>query len=102
MWPFYDTRYSDKIFKSVNLAKKYWASIQYAEGRLTARSREVSKPRDSGLDISNRFEVQLQNDWKCLNPNLTGASKATLHIYMQKVRLGISGMYDNTGFDEKK
>ena len=30
------------------------ASIHNADGRLTARSREVSKPRDLGLDISNR------------------------------------------------
>ena len=24
------------------------------------------------------------------------------YIYMEKVRLGFLGMYDNTGFDEKK
>ena len=35
------------------------ASIHWAEGRLTARSRDASKPRDSGLDISNRSEIWL-------------------------------------------
>ena len=34
-----------------------WASIHKADGRLTARSREVSKPRDSGLNFSNRSEI---------------------------------------------
>ena len=33
------------------------ASIRRAVGRLTARSREVSKPRDSGLNFSNRSEI---------------------------------------------
>ena len=32
------------------------ASIHNADGRLTTRSREASKPRDSGLDFSNRSE----------------------------------------------
>ena len=31
--------------------------IHYADGGLTARSREVSKPRDSGLDYSNRSKT---------------------------------------------
>ena len=31
-------------------------SIHWADGRLTARSRKISKPRDSSLDFSNRFE----------------------------------------------
>ena len=33
------------------------ASIYKAGGRLTTRYREVSKPRDSGLDLSNRSEI---------------------------------------------
>ena len=33
------------------------ALIHKADGRLTARSREVSKPRDSCLDFSNRSEI---------------------------------------------
>ena len=33
------------------------ASIHQAVRRLTARSREVSKPRDSGLNFSNRSEI---------------------------------------------
>ena len=33
------------------------ASIHEADGRLTARSQEVSKPRDSGLDFSDRSEI---------------------------------------------
>ena len=33
------------------------ASIHQAHGRLTARSREVSKPRDSGLDRSNSSKI---------------------------------------------
>ena len=32
-------------------------SLVKADGRLTARSREVSKPRDSSLDFSNRSEI---------------------------------------------
>ena len=35
------------------------ASIHYADGRLSARSREVSKSRDLGLNFSNRFEIWL-------------------------------------------
>ena len=35
----------------------HWAFIQLADGRLTARSREVSKARDSGLDFSNRSVI---------------------------------------------
>ena len=35
------------------------SSIHWAGGRLTARSREISKPRDSGLDFSNRSEPRL-------------------------------------------
>ena len=34
-----------------------WASIHEAIGRLTAWSREVSKPPDPGLDFSNRSEI---------------------------------------------
>ena len=34
-----------------------WASTHWAVRRLTTRSREVSKPRDSGLDFSNRSEI---------------------------------------------
>ena len=33
------------------------ASIHQAVKRLTTRSREVSKPPDSGLNVSNRFEI---------------------------------------------
>ena len=33
------------------------ASIHLADGRLTARPHEVSKPRDSGLNFYNRFEI---------------------------------------------
>ena len=33
------------------------APIQLAVMRLTARSREVSKPRDSGLNVSNRSKI---------------------------------------------
>ena len=34
----------------------FWAFIHQADGRLTARSRKVSKARNSGLDFSNRSE----------------------------------------------
>ena len=34
------------------------AFIHLADGRLTARSREVTKPRDSGLDFSNRSAIR--------------------------------------------
>ena len=34
-----------------------WASIYLADGRLTARYREVSKSRNSGLDFSNRSAI---------------------------------------------
>ena len=34
-----------------------WASIHKAVRRLTARSRKVSKQRDSGLNFSNRSEI---------------------------------------------
>ena len=32
-----------------HVTQKIWASNHQADGHLTARSREVSKPRDSGL-----------------------------------------------------
>ena len=34
-----------------------WTSIHLADGRLTARSPEVSKPRDSCFGLSKRFEI---------------------------------------------
>ena len=59
------------------------AFIHWADGRLTARSREVSKPRDSGLDFSialkvNRhigssaaeMPVKFQSDLNIIKPNL--------------------------------
>ena len=40
-----------------DMLKFSWASIQQAVRRLTARSSEVSKSRDSGLDFLNRSEI---------------------------------------------
>ena len=34
-----------------------WGCVHLAAGRLAARSSEISKPRDSGLDFSNRSEI---------------------------------------------
>ena len=42
-----------------------WASIHKAVRRLTARSREVSKPRDSCLDYSNRSEIWQASRQQC-------------------------------------
>ena len=41
------------------------ASIPLADGRLTARSREVSNPRDSGLSFSNRSEIWQAPQQQC-------------------------------------
>ena len=42
------------------------ALIHEADGRLTARSRQVSKPRDSSLDFSNRSEIwQAHRQQRC-------------------------------------
>ena len=46
------------------ISYKTWASIHSADGRLAARSREVSKPRDLNLNFSNRSEIW-QPPWKC-------------------------------------
>ena len=66
-----------------NALKGPRAFIHWADGRLTARSREVSKPRDSGLDFSialkvNRhigssaaeMPVKFQSDLNNITPNL--------------------------------
>ena len=37
--------------------KSAWALIHQADGRLSPKYREVSKPRDSGLDFYNRSEI---------------------------------------------
>ena len=37
--------------------QSFWFSIHQADGRLAARSREVSKPRDLALDLSNHSEI---------------------------------------------
>ena len=79
MWLSQDTLYTLSKFdfpKNENLGMKcYWlvknlqglfdlwssefrAPIHLADGRLTARSREASKSRDSGLDFSNRSEIR--------------------------------------------
>ena len=43
-----------------------WASIYYADGRLTAKSHEVSKPRNSGLDFSNCSKIwQASRQQRC-------------------------------------
>ena len=42
---------------TVRKGSRAWTSIHQADGRLTAKSREVSKPRYSGLDFSNRSEI---------------------------------------------
>ena len=39
------------------LSTDVWASVDWAVGHLVVRSREVSKPRDSGLDLSNRTKI---------------------------------------------
>ena len=41
------------------LARQLYSRGLYSllDGRLTARCREVSKSRDSGLDFYNRFEI---------------------------------------------
>ena len=36
---------------------RFCASIHKADGRLTARSREALKLRDSGLNFSKRYEI---------------------------------------------
>ena len=41
------------------------ASIHLAGGRLTTRSHEVSKPRDSGLEISNRPDIWQAHRFVC-------------------------------------
>ena len=41
------------------------ASIHYVVRRLTARSRETSKPQDSGLDFSNRSEIWQAPQQQC-------------------------------------
>ena len=48
----YDLIYWAKLFQHHT-----WASIHLADGRLTVRTREVSKPRNSGLDFSNCSEI---------------------------------------------
>ena len=40
-------------------------SIHQADGRLTARSREVSKPRDWDLEFSNRSEIWIAHRQQC-------------------------------------
>ena len=52
----YDARCDAYDMDMIN-HKRHRTSIHRVERRLTARSREVSKPRDSGLDFSNRFEI---------------------------------------------
>ena len=42
---------------TAGIRQEFWVSIHKADGRLNVRSREVSKPRDSSLDFSNRFEI---------------------------------------------
>ena len=49
------------------------ASIHYADTWLTTRSRELSKPRYSSLDFSNRSEI-----WQA-----PGSSVAELHVELQ-------------------
>ena len=49
--------HSPLLFACQNSTDRNWASIHQAVRRLTARSREVSKPRDSGLNFSNRSEI---------------------------------------------
>ena len=56
-----NTSWYEVLQKACNIISmpwsRCWASIHYADGRLTARSREVSKPRDSGLNIFHRSEI---------------------------------------------
>ena len=40
-----------------NMFMSTWAPFQYAKRRLIARSREVSKPRDLCLELSDRYEI---------------------------------------------
>ena len=62
-WPYSNHKISLYLYTSLHLKEGKFeltgpsASIHYADGRLTARSREVSKPRDSGFDFSNRPDI---------------------------------------------
>ena len=49
-----------------------WTSIYYADGRLTVKSREVSKPRNSGLDFSTR-STALQSNQNYYNTYLAAS-----------------------------
>ena len=48
----------NKAQPNANRVHNSW-DVLWADGRLTARSREVSKPRDSALNLSNRSEIWL-------------------------------------------
>ena len=54
-----------RIFIEASWDTFYRASIHYAVRRLTTRSREVSKPRDSCLDFSNRSEIWQPSRQQC-------------------------------------
>ena len=51
----YDVLYA----RNTRITAASWASVHWAAGRLTPRSREASKLRYSWLDFSNRFEFEL-------------------------------------------
>ena len=64
-------QYTEIVFlqlPSTNMIKgglQYLAPIHGADEYLTARSREVSKPWDSGLDFSNRSEIWQAHQQHC-------------------------------------
>ena len=76
-------------------ARHFRASIHWADGRLTARSRKVSKPRDSGLDYPNRSEIwQAPRQQRCRDACQISERYTNFNIQYH-------GLRDFTGFGGK-
>ena len=52
-WMWFEMKYNIRCIASILT----WASIHKADGRLTARTREVSKPQESASNFFNRFDI---------------------------------------------